>query len=483
MIFCAMLSEIGSRFPSNPIQIFACLSVGALLTVILYRLYRLTISLNSNVIRIAPNHLHINDLDFHYKILKLNSDYLKDPEFYEKLGVPDALGTICDPHKHRILRRRVNPLFSQQAVNQMAGDIQATIKHACDMISDNFDAQSFFRAIAGDIVSAHYFGENMNLVDRPEYARNLWDGIDTMVRQMWYSIHIPYLASILVNMPIIVLKISFPGFAGLIEVCMRQAEKAIERNRTKSPSPENHNIATFFDLLMIPSPGQEPVHLSQNDMVNHGLNLVGAGVDTVSLTMTVALYHILSFPEIQRQVYCEAREATPFIRDKLDTQRVRTLPYLAAVIKEALRMYPPVPGRLPRIVPPQGKSYDGKFIPGGTVVSISPYTIQRDPVLFPEPNFFKPERWLADNTTELERAVIAFSSGSRMCPGIHLAYLEMHMTLAMLFSRFVLELESPLPMQELDWKDHFVIDLDHPVKVRVLADYWTGDKGRTGLPA
>ncbi|OQE47090.1 hypothetical protein PENCOP_c001G00455 [Penicillium coprophilum] len=365
----------------------------------------------------------------------------------------------------------------------MARDIQKTIEHACDGVSTNFDAQFFFRAIAGDILSTHYFGENMNLIDRPEYARKLWDGIDTMVRQMWYSIHIPYLASVLVNMPILVLKISFPGFAGLVELCMRQAEKAIERNETKSTPLENHNNATFFDLLMTPSPGQESIHLNRNDMVNHGLNLVGAGVDTVSLAMTAALYHILSSPEIQGQVYKEAQEATPFVREKLDSQRIRTLPYLAAVIKESLRMYPPVPGRLPRIVPPQGESYDGKFIPGGTTVSISPYTIHRDPLLFPEPNIFKPERWLGDNTPELERAIIAFGGGSRMCPGIHLAYLEMHMTLAMLFSRFVLELESPLPSPELDWKDHFVVDLDHPVKVRVLADHWASEKNRTGLPS
>jgi cytochrome P450 len=108
---------------------------------------------------------------------------------------------------------------------------------------------------------------------------------------------------------------------------MRQSEKALERNKTRSTSLETHN-ATFFDLLTTPSPGQEPVHLSQEDLVNHGLNLVGAGVDTISLTMTVALYHILSSPGIKDQVCRETREATPFIRDELDSQRVRTLPYL-----------------------------------------------------------------------------------------------------------------------------------------------------------
>ena len=58
-----------------------------------------------------------------------------------------------------------------------------------------------------------------------------------------------------------------------------------------------------------------------------------------------------------------------------------------------------------------------------------------------------------------------------------LAYLEIYMTLATLFSRFVLELESPLPRPELEWTDQFVIVFDHPVKVRVLGDLWTSEKG------
>ncbi|KAJ5959516.1 Cytochrome P450 [Penicillium vulpinum] len=398
------------------------------------------------------------------------------------MGVPEAIGTICDPHKHRILRRRVNPLFSQQAINQMAGDIQETITRACDLVSEKFDAQSFFRAIAGDVLSTHYFGENMNLVNRPEYAQKLWHGIDFMIGQIWYLIHIPYLSSIVMKMPNVFVKISLPGFAGLIELCMRQAKKAIQRSKANSTSLKTPHNATFFDLLMTPSQGQESVHISQTDMLNHGLNLVAAGVDTVSITMTVALYHILASPEIQRQVYSETRDATPFIRDELDSQRVRKLPYLAAVIKETLRMYPPVPGRLPRVVPPQGESYKGKFIPGGTIVSIMPYTIHRDPALFPEPNVFKPERWLGENTLELERALISFSAGNRMCPGIHLAYLEIQMALATLFSRFALELDSPLPKQELDWSDLFALDLDYPIKVRVLADHWKmSDDGGTDM--
>jgi cytochrome P450 len=84
---------------------------------------------------------------------------------------------------------------------------------------------------------------------------------------------------------------------------------------------------TFFDLLMTPAPDQESVHISQDSMVNHGLNLVGAGVDTVSLTFTVALYHILS-SDIQRQLCLEIRREASFLRDELDVQQLRKLPYL-----------------------------------------------------------------------------------------------------------------------------------------------------------
>lgn len=91
--------------------------------------------------------------------------------------------------------------------------------------------------------------------------------------------------------------------------------------------------------------------------------------------------------------------------------------YLAAVIKETLRLYAPLPSFEPRSGSVDSV-IDGYSIPAGTVVGMAPYTLHRNPEVFKDPFTFNPDRWLAVDTTEMNRWFWAFSSGGRMCVGL-----------------------------------------------------------------
>lgn len=95
------------------------------------------------------------------------------------------------------------------------------------------------------------------------------------------------------------------------------------------------------------------------------------------------------------------------------------LSYLDAIIKETLRLYAPLPASEPRSCPIDIK-IDGNLIPAGTVVSMSPYTLHRNPDVFPDPLKFNPERWLGQcgDLVEMKKWFWAFSSGGRMCIGL-----------------------------------------------------------------
>ena len=71
--------------------------------------------------------------------------------------------------------------------------------------------------------------------------------------------------------------------------------------------------------------------------------------------------------------------------------------YVAAVAKEGLRLAVPLPGRLPRSVPPRGYTYGKYHFPAGTSVGVPMYEVHLDPESFPAPHQFLPERWLADH--------------------------------------------------------------------------------------
>jgi cytochrome P450 len=91
--------------------------------------------------------------------------------------------------------------------------------------------------------------------------------------------------------------------------------------------------------------------------------------------------------------------------------------YLQAVIKETLRLYAPLPSYEPRSLEVDSE-IDGFTIPAHTIVGMSPFSLHRNPDIFPDPLEFNPDRWMAPDVKELNRWFWAFSSGGRMCIGM-----------------------------------------------------------------
>lgn len=94
------------------------------------------------------------------------------------------------------------------------------------------------------------------------------------------------------------------------------------------------------------------------------------------------------------------------------------LPFLDAVVMEGLRCFPAIPMSLPRYVPKGGRTIDGYFVPEGVIVSCQAYSMHRIPSVFPDPDTFRPDRWLEENgDAERRRNFFAFANGGRGCVG------------------------------------------------------------------
>lgn len=144
---------------------------------------------------------------------------------------------------------------------------------------------------------------------------------------------------------------------------------------------------------------------------------LAAGIDTTGDGLTFLLYH-LSLPSslpIQELLIDEFR-LSKNQKKKLDEH-----PYLDAVIKEGLRCFPPIPMSQPRYVPKEGRTIDGYFIPGGTIVSAQAHSVHRlNEHVYENGNEFIPERWLSmdkEKVTEMNRLFFAFGLGGRGCTG------------------------------------------------------------------
>jgi len=117
--------------------------------------------------------------------------------------------------------------------------------------------------------------------------------------------------------------------------------------------------------------------------------------------------------------------------------------YTEQVLMESLRLFPPAP-RIDRVAL-QDTVVGGYRIPRGAVVEIPIYTVHRDPKLYPDPDAFRPERFVEDSPEAIARhpcAHIPFGGGRRMCLGFRFALQELKMALISLYQHYTLRLDT-----------------------------------------
>lgn len=140
---------------------------------------------------------------------------------------------------------------------------------------------------------------------------------------------------------------------------------------------------------------------------------LAAGIDTTGDGLCF-LMHELSLPP---NIACQRRLQEEISNNP--TAKLDELVYLDAVIKEGLRLFPPIPMSLPRYVPREGRTVCGYDLPGGSVVSCQPYSLHLlNEDVYPRAETFVPERWLEkEGEVERNRLFFAFASGGRGCIG------------------------------------------------------------------
>ncbi|MCJ1383958.1 hypothetical protein MMC17_007072 [Xylographa soralifera] len=186
--------------------------------------------------------------------------------------------------------------------------------------------------------------------------------------------------------------------------------------------------------------------VSDIQIAAHASDFVLAGSETTATALSCITYYLLRAPHALQNLQEEVRGAFKSY-DEINATSTTPLKYLHAVALEGLRIYPPLPFALPRVVPPNGDTVDGHFLPAGTVVSTNPIAACLDVNNFSDPFDFKPERWLDNENNDQLEASQPFSLGARGCLGRSLGWMELHTTLAKLHYTYDLKLGDEM----LDW--------------------------------
>lgn len=173
--------------------------------------------------------------------------------------------------------------------------------------------------------------------------------------------------------------------------------------------------------------------LNQRQAESEALLQLGVGSETTATSMRFAMLNLLCNPMAYQKLHDEIdngiRAGT--ISSPIEDSEARNMPYLQAVIKEALRIMPPAPAPLFKMVPPEGDVIDGKVIPGGTQIGTSVLGVQHSEKTFGgDATIFRPERWLEADKEQLVGMTTAvdlvFHSGKYQCPGRPVVSMEMN---------------------------------------------------------
>ncbi|KAK1139549.1 hypothetical protein N8T08_000689 [Aspergillus melleus] len=436
-------------------------------------------SYNSSIIRVSPNHVHVNDPEFYKKLFAIGSPFRKARCFYHAFGLSSAIGSEWDPKTHHRHRAAMNPGFSPKSLASFTPTILRHTRGSMDDIAARgrkgmaIIVPRHAKSLTVDVVSEVTFGRPLGLIGSLDEEPIVLRDLSAFMSQFHMVKHIPAWRWLLTNIPGGLSKQLMPGYFDLREKALDCVNELIEERKNQNRSQEEYTEGAgfIFELLLRPNPkkGYKPPDAAA--MVDEGCAFIVGGSDTTGFTIEAVTYTVLKYPGVFQRLREELDAASSIIKDDFDIHGILRLPWLSAVIKETMRLFTPTPGPLPREVPPEGVQVGPYFLPGGTIVSHSLQSLHHNPDIFPDPESFKPERWLGEQGTKLTEWWNPFSRGTRSCIGQYLALNEIHSFIAHLFLRFDLELFQT-DERSVEWVEHMFTKFRDPIQVKVRKDRW-----------
>ncbi|KAK3700186.1 hypothetical protein LTR37_016065 [Vermiconidia calcicola] len=383
-------------------------------------------------VRIAPDEIIVSDVSAFKEIHRIGTPFVKS-DMYKNLRPsepgtgPMTLFSETTPSLHAKRRKLLARGFSQTYLRQdWEPIVQENVTRAVQSMktecakNGEVDILRWWMFMALDIISILMFGESSNALasgKKPAWLESL--ETTNAIGAIWW--HFPLLYKAMRLMPLPAIKKALNSHKDIYA-----AGRTAVTNSQSSASSKN----IFANILE--QAEKDEGGMNDEEIIMEAGSFIVAGTDTTANTMTYLVWSVLSRPELQQILEKEVAD----LDEPLTDSGLEEPTVLNAVIKETLRLYGAAPGALPRVAPsPSGYQLERYYIPGGTTVSTQAWTMHRDPALFENPNTFDHTRWLSSEPTsqEAKTAFSPFGAGSRVCIGMHLAYMELRLATAIFF--------------------------------------------------
>ncbi|KAH7634524.1 cytochrome P450 [Sordaria sp. MPI-SDFR-AT-0083] len=433
---------------------------------------------NRPLIRIAPNYLLTNDIEVFKRINAARSTYNRDG-WYQAIRyhpTEEHMFNVLEGGRHDKMKARVMGAYGGREVEGVEGQVEEVVGGFVRLVRERYveenekgikvaDLAPLCSYLTMDVITKLGFGEEFGYLQREEDVFGFLQEFREANWLMGIASDLPYLRNVLFSSWFLrwlgPKKTDKKGFGKLLGGVDEIVEKRWQEWQKAKDIKHRDMMAAFLRN-----------GLTRAEIEHEVVFMITAGSDTTATTMRTTILNIITHPnvylELKREIFKAARDGK--VSNPVKYEEARALPYLEAIIHEGLRMRPPVTALFLKSVPPEGDTFCGHFIPGGTAIGVNISAINMSKKLYgDDAGFFRPERFLEvrqDQREEMYRNVEAiFGSGRWTCAGQNIAWMELYKFLFELFRNFDIEIADPMkPMKT--GSQHIWLDQDFLVRFR-----------------
>eukprot|EP01128_Nolandella_sp_AFSM9_P010671 TRINITY_DN7415_c0_g1_i1.p1 TRINITY_DN7415_c0_g1~~TRINITY_DN7415_c0_g1_i1.p1 ORF type:complete len:519 (+),score=81.91 TRINITY_DN7415_c0_g1_i1:119-1558(+) len=355
---------------------------------------------------------------------------------------------LADGDIWKFHRGTARPFFFKNRLDEMTQEFVDTgttfmaVLHKHCLNGQPLDIQNLFLRFTLDTFGHIAFGREFNALTNPkDEFPSLFDYAQKELLEFFID-------------PVYLVK-SHPGYAtaikkidkymySLIAEAKSRREREVELLGGVDPNLSKREAVKGKDLLtmLLDERNEAGEGLPDQFLRDSLLNFVIAGRDTTALLLTWTMYelgrHLDFYAQVQREIDDVLKGETP------TTEHILALPLLDRVLKEVLRLHPPVPhtGRFAvhdDVLPNRRKS----VIKRGDHVRFFHYFVHRNPMYWDQPEAFNPDRWLDPSVIKHKYQYIPFHGGPSKCLGEFMALREAKTLLCMVMQEVQLRLVNP----------------------------------------
>lgn len=246
----------------------------------------------------------------------------------------------------------------------------------------------------------------------------------------------------------------------------------IEKRKRAIQNPGSDHTATSFSyldtLFDLKVEGRKSGPTSP-ELVSLCSEFLNGGTDTTATAVEWGIARLIANPHIQHKLFDEITQTIG--TKKVDEKDVEKMPYLQAIVKELLRKHPPTYFSLTHAVTEQ-TTLGGYDIPTNVNVEIFLPEIAHDPQLWSQPEKFDPDRFVAggeeaDMTGVTAVKMIPFGAGRRICPGLGMGTVHIHLMLARMVQEFEWEAYPPEKKVDFTGKMEFTVVMKETLRAKI----------------